>query len=81
MVPHSRRSACSGGTGSILNGVLTGNRTCKRLEAASSPRPHPVILLSMKFKLFIGTVAFAMLVLAVAGWAVDGLRWALPARA
>ena len=40
----------------------------------------------MKFKLFIGTVAFAMLVLAVAGWAVDGLRWALlrwalPARA
>ena len=58
-----------------------GNRTCRRLEAASSPRPHPVILLSMKFKLFIGTVAFAMLVLAVAGWAVDGLRWALPARA
>ena len=40
-----------------------------------------VILLPMKFKLFIGTVAFAMLVLAVAGWAVDGLRWALPARA
>jgi len=35
----------------------------------------------MKFKLFIGIVAFAMLVLAVAGWAVDGLRWTLPARA
>jgi hypothetical protein len=35
----------------------------------------------MKFKLFIGTVAFAMLALAVAGWAVDGLRWALPGRA
>jgi hypothetical protein len=35
----------------------------------------------MNFKLFIGTVAFAMLVLAVAGWAVGGLRWALPARA
>jgi hypothetical protein len=35
----------------------------------------------MRFKLFIGTVALAMLVLAVAGWAVDGLRWAIPARA
>jgi hypothetical protein len=35
----------------------------------------------MRFKLFIGTVAFAMLVLAVVGWAVDGLRWAIPARA
>jgi len=35
----------------------------------------------MKFKLFIGTVAVAMLVLAVAGWTVDGVRWALPARA
>jgi hypothetical protein len=35
----------------------------------------------MKFKLFIGTVAVAMLVLAVVGWAVDGLRWAIPARA
>jgi hypothetical protein len=40
-----------------------------------------VILLSMKSKLFIGTVAFAMLLLAVVGWAVDGVRWALPARA
>jgi len=29
----------------------------------------------MKFKLFIGTIAFAMLVLAVVGWAVDGARW------
>jgi hypothetical protein len=35
----------------------------------------------MRFKLFIGAVAFAMLVLAVGGWAVDGVRWALPARA
>jgi hypothetical protein len=33
----------------------------------------------MKFKLFIGAVAVAMLVLAVGGWAVDGVRWALPA--
>jgi hypothetical protein len=43
--------------------------------------PVPVILPSMKFKLFIGTVAFAMFVLAVARWAVDGVRWAIPARA
>jgi hypothetical protein len=35
----------------------------------------------MKFRLFIATVAFAMLILAVAGWAVDGIRWATPARA
>jgi hypothetical protein len=35
----------------------------------------------MKSKLFIGTVAVALLVLAVAGWTVDGVRWALPARA
>jgi hypothetical protein len=28
----------------------------------------------MKFKLFIGAIAFAMLVLAVGGWAVDGAR-------
>jgi hypothetical protein len=35
----------------------------------------------MKFKLFIGTVAVAMLFLAVAGWTVGGLRRALPARA
>jgi len=39
------------------------------------------MLLPMKLKFFIGAVAVAMLVLAVAGWAVDGLRWALPARA
>jgi hypothetical protein len=64
-----------------LEWVPTGNRTCRRQEATSSAGPRPVILLLMKFKLFIGTVAFAMLVLAVAGWAVDGLRWALPARA
>jgi hypothetical protein len=35
----------------------------------------------MKIKLIIGTVAVAMLVLAVAGWTVDGVRWAIPARA
>jgi hypothetical protein len=35
----------------------------------------------MRFKLFIGAVAFAMLVLAVAGWTVEGVRWAIPARA
>jgi hypothetical protein len=35
----------------------------------------------MKYKLFIGSLAFAMLVLAVAGWTVDGVRRALPARA
>jgi hypothetical protein len=35
----------------------------------------------MKFKLFIGVVAFAMLTLALARWAVDGVRWAVPARA
>jgi hypothetical protein len=29
----------------------------------------------MKFKLFIGAVAMGMLVLAVGGWAVDGVRW------
>jgi hypothetical protein len=34
----------------------------------------------MKFKLFIGAVAVAMLVLAVSGWAVDGVRRALPVR-
>jgi hypothetical protein len=34
----------------------------------------------MKFKLFIGVVAVAMLVLAVGGWAVDGVRWTLPVR-
>jgi hypothetical protein len=34
----------------------------------------------MKFKLFIGAVAVAMLVLAVSSWAVDGVRWALPVR-
>jgi hypothetical protein len=35
----------------------------------------------MKFKLIIGAVAIAVLVLAVGGWAVDGVRWAIPARA
>jgi hypothetical protein len=39
------------------------------------------MLLRMKFKLFIGAVAVAMLVLALGGWAVDGVRWAIPARA
>jgi hypothetical protein len=34
----------------------------------------------MKHRIFIGTVAFAMLLLALGGWAVDGVRWALPAR-
>jgi hypothetical protein len=58
-----------------------GSRTCRRQEATSSRTPARVILLSMKYKLFIGTVAFAMLVLAVAGWTLDGVRWALPARA
>ena len=51
------------------------------MEAASSRARAPVILLPMKSKLFIGTVAVAVVVLAVAGWAVDGVRWALPARA
>jgi hypothetical protein len=35
----------------------------------------------MKFKLLIGFVAFAMLSLALARWALDGVRWAVPARA
>jgi len=35
----------------------------------------------MKFKLFIGAVAMGMLVLALGGWAVDGVRWAMPVRA
>jgi hypothetical protein len=32
----------------------------------------------MKFKLFIGFVAFAMLALAVGGWTLDAVRWAVP---
>jgi hypothetical protein len=32
----------------------------------------------MKFKLLIGIVAVAMLVLAVGGWALDGMRWVMP---
>jgi hypothetical protein len=51
-----------------------GNRTCRRLEAASSADALRVILPCMKFKLFIGAIAFAMLLLAVGGWAVDGAR-------
>jgi hypothetical protein len=34
----------------------------------------------MKFKLIIGAVALGVIVLAVAGWTVDGVRWAIPAR-
>ena len=34
----------------------------------------------MKRNLLIGTVAFGILVLAVAGWAVDGVRWAFSFR-
>ena len=56
-------------------------RERSRRGRADAARRARVILLSMKFKLFIGTVAFAMLVLAVAGWTLDGVRWALPARA
>jgi hypothetical protein len=51
------------------------------MEAASSRTGARVMLLRMNSKLLIGTVAIAVLVLAVAGWAVDGVRWALPARA
>jgi hypothetical protein len=36
------------------------------------------MLPTMKFKFLIGAVAVAMLVLAVAGWMVDGVRWAMP---
>jgi hypothetical protein len=36
------------------------------------------MLLPMKLKFFIGAVAVAMLVLAVAGWTLDGVRWAVP---
>jgi hypothetical protein len=35
----------------------------------------------MQLKLIIGAVAVGMLVLALAGWTVDGVRWAIPARA
>jgi hypothetical protein len=44
------------------------------MEAASSADALRVILPCMKFKLFIGAIAFAMLLLAVGGWAVDGAR-------
>jgi hypothetical protein len=30
----------------------------------------------MKKRMLIGTLAFGILFLAVAGWAVDGVRWA-----
>jgi hypothetical protein len=37
----------------------------------------------MKRKVFLGSLAFAVLVLAVGGWTVQGVRWAFaaPARA
>jgi hypothetical protein len=37
----------------------------------------------MKRKLFFGSLAFAVLVLALGGWTVQGVRWAFaaPARA
>jgi hypothetical protein len=48
------------------------------MEAASSLRLGRVMLPRMKLKLFIGFVAVAMLALAVGGWALDGVRWAVP---
>jgi len=45
------------------------------MEAASSPPSLPVILRCMKFKFFIGAIAFGMLLLAVGGWTVEGVRW------
>jgi hypothetical protein len=45
------------------------------MEAASSAPSLRVILRCMKFKLFIGAIAFGMLLLAVGGWTVDGMRW------
>jgi hypothetical protein len=36
----------------------------------------------MKTRMFIGTLAFGILLFALAGWTVDGVRWALtPLRA
>ncbi|HEY7003169.1 MAG TPA: hypothetical protein VH281_02710 [Gaiellaceae bacterium] len=48
------------------------------MEAASSARLDLFILFRMKLKVLIGAVAVAMLVLAVAGWTLEGVRWALP---
>ena len=48
------------------------------MEATSSAHVGRFMLPRMKFKLFIGAVAVAMLVLAVGGWALDGVRWATP---
>ena len=48
------------------------------MEATSSELLDLFMLPPMKFKLFIGAVAVAMLVLAVGGWALDGMRWAMP---
>jgi hypothetical protein len=48
------------------------------MEAASSERLERFMLPPMKLKFFIGMVAVAMLVLAVGGWALDGMRWAVP---
>jgi hypothetical protein len=45
------------------------------MEAASSAPSLHVILRCMTFKLFIGAIAFGMLLLAVGGWTVNGVRW------
>jgi hypothetical protein len=45
------------------------------MEAASSAALLHVILRCMRFKLFIGAIAFGMLLLAVGGWTADGVRW------
>ena len=53
------------------------------MVAAFSRAPGRVMLLAMKGKVFLGSLAFAVLVLAVGGWTVRGVRWAAaaPARA
>jgi hypothetical protein len=45
------------------------------MEAASPAALLHVILRCMRFKLFIGAIAFGMLLLAVGGWTADAVRW------
>jgi hypothetical protein len=57
-------------------GSSAATRTATRLLASFTNRPARGTLRLMKKRMLIGTLALGVLLFAVAGWTVDGVRWA-----
>jgi hypothetical protein len=71
---------CSRGQTAFSNPPSAENRTDKRLLAELEETGRQGSLVDMKRRLLFFTLAFAVVLIAVGGWTVDGLRWAVRVR-